>query len=131
MLMDNIVPKHIEKQCLDALARLRAGNVTSPALLRRQRKGRLKITARAVAEEAGVNHSNLSRRYRHLRKIIDSAFATNAAEEASSASMQLVVLRNELREVRSDRDMLATHNVALLQRNRDLERLLRLKQSTK
>jgi hypothetical protein len=116
------IKKRIERTYRAALERLVEGKATHPKYAGRPTK----ITPSAVAREAGLSRNPLYTTHRALLSEIDAAAQrpTPAADLAATIGRleaKIAELHGDVRRLATEKQLLATENLALLQRARQAE----------
>jgi hypothetical protein len=114
--------KRTERAYRAALERLVQGKATHPKYAGRP----IKITPAAVAREAGLSRNPLYTTYRALLSEIEVATqrptpASDLAATIARLEAKIVELHGEVRRLTTEKQLLATENLALLQRARKAE----------
>src|SRR5215470_7549313 len=114
--------KRIERTYRAALERLVEGKATHPKYAGRP----IKITPSAVAREAGLSRNPLYTTHRALLSEIEAATQrpTPAADLATTIAWleaKIAELHGDVRHLATEKQLLATENLALLQRARQAE----------
>jgi predicted transcriptional regulator len=115
------VKASFERDCLDALERLKAGTPTHKKLLRLKARNRLKITVRYVALEAGRCHTALYRHHQHIVELIRACNWKEDVKAPVSPGDKIRELNRRLQESEAACSKLQTHNQQLTQQVRELE----------
>jgi hypothetical protein len=117
-----IITKRIEAAYRAALERLVQGKATHPKYAGRP----IKITPSAVAREANLSRNPLYATHRALLSEIEAAAqrpspATDLATTIARLEAKIAELHGDLRRLATEKQLLATENLALLQRARQAE----------